>query len=334
MMNNDKVNIGIIGASGVAGSNILDLLLSKNYIGELTLFSNSLIGKYAKNHIDKYNGNLKFSKFDINYINKNNCKIDFLFLAVPHGKAKKIIEKITNKNIKIIDLSVDYRCKWTYGLPELHKNNIKKSLKVANPGCYATACILSVAPLIKKYGILINHIIFDCISGYSGGGKNAKDKYDANENIIVYQLTNHFHLNEIKNEIKKCLINNNIDYDYLKNNKISNKNDDDKNKIKVSFTPHVVPVYSGIMCSAHIIFKDNIKLNTKKLKDEYLKFYKNTKTSIKNNIPCTKDVMNTPECYIGGFELDDNGQLIIISVIDNLMKGAASQAIENLELML
>lgn len=307
---NKKINIGIIGASGVAGSNMLDLLLKKDYVNDIILFSTSLSGEAAKDHIENYGGELKFNNLDYDKINSDEYNLNFLILAVPHGKAKEISDKIKNNNIKIIDLSADHRTEWTYGLPELYKDKIINSNKIGNPGCYATACLLSIIPLIKKHGDNIEHIVFDCISGYSGGGKNTKEKYDADENIIAYNITNHFHLKEIKNEIYKI-----------------------SDSIKVSFTPHVVPVYSGIMCTTHITFKDKHTTNVKELKNHYKKFYKNTNTSIKDITPCSKDVINTGECHIGGFEIDDDNQLVIISVIDNLMKGAVSQAIENLELM-
>lgn len=311
------INVGIIGASGVTGSNILNILLKKKYVNKIVLFSTSFSGQYAKNHIEDYHGNLVFEDLNIEEINKNEYKLNFLVVAVPHGESKKICSNILNKDLKIIDLSSDHRLDWTYGLPELYKKDIASSKKIGNPGCYATACLLSIIPLMIKNANIIEHVVFDCISGYSGGGKDADKKYDIDNNIVTYSLVNHFHLKEIKNEINKLLKANNLD-----------------KKIKISFTPHVVPVYSGLMCTTHVIFSKEASLNKKEIKKDYIDFYKNSLTFIKDKIPCTKDVVGSNECHLGGFEIDEDGQLIIISVIDNLMKGAVSQAIENLELMI
>lgn len=183
-------------------------------------------------------------------------------------------------------------------MPEINSNKIKRSKIIGNPGCFATACILSSFPLKEQ----IESVVFDCISGYSGGGKKAQEKYDFKENIITYNLTNHFHKSEIKH--------------YL------NKN--------ISFTPHVVNTYKGICCTTHIKLKSEI--NISEIKNKYENFYKNSFTKIVDYIPSTKEVVNTPFCKIGGFKKDENG-IVIISVIDNLMKGASSQAVENMNIL-
>jgi N-acetyl-gamma-glutamyl-phosphate reductase len=211
---------------------------------------------------------------------------------VPHGAAKELASKLT---CKVIDLTADHRSTHTYGLPEVFTSEIKNANLVANPGCYATACLLASLPVKDK----IDSIVFDCISGYSGGGKTSK--YDYEENIIAYSLVNHFHKNEIQ----------------------------DKLGMKVSFTPHVVNAFNGLMCTAHITLKNEMS------KDElmvlYYEKYASTLTQLSETIPCTKDVLNTPFCKIS-FEVSGK-ELVVVSVLDNLMKGAASQAIQNMNLI-
>lgn len=280
------IKVGIIGGSGYAGQNIIKLLLQHKNVEIKMVVSTSLDGEN-----EPLTG-LKYSKLEPDELNK----MDVVFLSTPHGTAKEICEKL---NTRVIDMSADHRCTNTYGLPEVFKEEIKDATLVGNPGCYATANILSVYP-IKEY---IDYVVFDCISGYSGGGKNAKDKFDYEENIIAYQLTKHFHINEME-KILKC---------------------------SLSFTPHVVNAFSGLMCTAHVFLKKEAQdIDIKKI---YQEFYKNTFTRIVEGIPQTKDVINTPYCNIGGFEKDKNNQIIIVSVIDNLQKGAASQAVQNMNIM-
>ncbi|MBU0614973.1 MAG: hypothetical protein KJ601_02675 [Nanoarchaeota archaeon] len=260
-------NIGIVG-TGYAGQKILELLSDE----------------------PEFKVAVKCDSKSLDIEKLNNT--DLVFLAVPHGISKQLAAKI---NTKIIDLTADHRLTHTYGLPEINKNNIIKADFIANPGCYATACLLATYPIKEN----IKEVVFDCISGYSGAGKN--NPFDYKENIIAYNLTDHFHIKEIEKILG----------------------------IKVSFTPHVVNTFQGLMCTAHIKLKENLT----DIKDIYKSFYKDTKTIITDNTPCTKDTTNTPYCHIGGFE-GDKDHLVIISVIDNLMKGAASQAIENAKLML
>ncbi|MCK5040153.1 MAG: N-acetyl-gamma-glutamyl-phosphate reductase [Candidatus Aenigmarchaeota archaeon] len=286
------IKIGIVGGSGYVAYNLINILSKHNHSEIKTVASTSLEGKKISDQYKDINLNLSFSKISIEELNKMNV----VFLAVPHGKAEQITSKIT---CKIIDISADHRLTQTYGIPEIFHDKIEHSRIVANPGCYATACILSVYPLIE----IAENIVFNCISGYSGGGKKAGAKYSHEENIIAYKLNSHFHIPEMK--------------------KILGGN--------IAFTPHVVNTFRGIMCTTHLKLKTNI--DVKEIKQKYRDFYNNTFTKvIENKIPCTKDVSHTPYCHIGGFEKDNNN-IVIISVIDNLMKGAASQAIENMNIM-
>ncbi len=271
------IKAGVVGSSGYIGEKLLQEL-DKHPAVELCIASStSLTGQAI--------GKLQYTKLTISDLSE----MDVVFLAVPHGKAKDIASHL---NCNVIDLSADHRLTNTYGLPEINKLSIAHSKLIANPGCYATACILSVYPIKEK----IQNVVFDCISGYSGGGKN--HTFNVNENIIAYKLTDHFH----KQEMSKVL------------------------GIPISFTPHVVNTFSGIMCTAHIFLTEPVK----NIRTLYKEFYKNTK--IVDHIPTTKEVVSTSNCIIGGFDQSGN-EIVIISVVDNLLKGAVSQAIENMEIM-
>ena len=213
--------------------------------------------------------------------------MDVVFLAVPHGKAKPIVSELETK---VIDMTGDHRLTHTYGIPELFGSDIKEASIVANPGCYATACILAAYPL-KDYTYLA---VFDCISGYSGAGKNCS--FDHEDNMIAYKLMDHFH----NYEIKKVL------------------------GTDVSFTPHVVDTFAGIMCTAHLYLDEKVDVDS--LYDCYSGF-----VQVVSKLPCTKDVVGTPYCHIA-FEVKGD-EVVVVSVIDNLMKGAASQAIQNMNIM-
>jgi N-acetyl-gamma-glutamyl-phosphate reductase len=287
-----KHNIGIIGASGYTGSTLLGLLLKENDVEIKIVTSNSLVGKKVSDEFPEIKTDLVFTAINYDELNK----LDLVFIALPHGMAKEIAPKLKTK---VIDFSADHRLTATYGMPELFKQEIQKAKVVANPGCYATACILSAYP-IKE---MIDKIVLDGVSGYSGGGKNAKQKYDYEENVIAYSIADHFHKAEVSKMLGK----------------------------EVTFTPHVVDTFKGLMVTAHIFL--NKKISKEQIIDKYKQFYKNTNTKIVDNIPTTKEVVDTPFCHIGGFEIDANNCLVVVSVIDNLMKGASSQAVENMKIM-
>jgi N-acetyl-gamma-glutamyl-phosphate reductase len=312
-----KIKVGIIGASGYTGYELIKILKKHPKVELTVLNSKTYAGKTVKSlYQNFFDSNLKFTNVSINEINKLNL----VFLAVPHKTAMETVPKL---KCKIIDLSADYRfkkfdvyeqvyktkhtdkkTKAVYGLPELFKKKIKKSKVVANPGCYATACILSAYPIQK----LAKYIVFDCKSGYSGAGKKASffnNPKNYENNILAYKLTNHRHKYEIEQFIKT----------------------------KLSFTPHVIPTFQGMMCTMHVILKKNIDKN--KIIKSYKEFYKNEPfiKIMENKIPDLHDIQKNNYCNIGGFEIDENNQLVVISTIDNLLKGASGQAVQNMNLM-
>ena len=312
-----KIKAGIIGASGYTGYELIKILSKHNFVDLCFLNSKSHKGKTVNSaYKDFWNNKLKFTDISLNEINKSN--IDAVFTALP---SKESIEFVPKLKPRVIDLSADFRFSDTkiyekaygikhkkkinavYGLPELFRSRIKNAKVVANPGCYALASIIAALPIQK----LANNIIFDCKSGYSGAGikptyVNQKENYS--DNVIPYNITKHRHKYEIEQFIKT----------------------------KLSFTPHVVPVFRGLMCTMHVLLKK--KMSGDKVKKMYGEFYKKEPfVKITDKIPELHDAQNTNYCCLGGFEIDENNQLVVVSVIDNLLKGASGQAVQNMNIM-
>lgn len=312
-----KIKAGIIGASGYTGYELLKILSRHKNADLAFLNSKSHNGQTVKSvYSDFWDEKLKFTNLSMDEINKT--KADVVFTALP---SKESIEVVRKLKVRVIDLSADFRfsdpkvyekiygiknnsgINAVYGLPEMFRKEIKKAKVVANPGCYATACLIAVLPIQKFAG----NIIFDCKSGYSGAGArpayvNQPENYS--DNIIAYNITKHRHKYEIGQFIKT----------------------------KLSFTPHVIPTFRGLMCTMHVMLKK--KDDGEKIKKLYKNFYMNEPfVRIMDKIPELHDVQNNNSCCLGGFETDENNQLVIISVIDNLLKGASGQAVQNMNIM-
>ena len=317
------MRVGIIGAAGFAGFELVKILSNHPKIELVALNSKTFAGTKVKSvYPEFWDENLAFTNYSAGEL--NSLDLDVVFLAVPHGASMGIAPKL---KCGIIDLGSDYRFpdaklfkkvngiehadkkhlkEWVYGLPELFRPKIKKAKLVANPGCYATACILAGLPLAKEK--LFSNAVFDCKSGYSGAGRaHASDKaymQGLRENIVPYKLTSHRHMFEMRQFLGKS----------------------------VSFTPHVLPFYRGIVATGHFFLKK--KLSGGAVRKKFEKFYANEPfVKIVEGIPTMHDIQKSNYCLIGGFEVDDNNRLVIVSTLDNLVKGAAGQAVQNMNLM-
>lgn len=317
------MQVGVIGASGYVGNELLKLLLNCQGIEIKVLNSETYKNQAVKSLCPDFpDSSLRFTSYSIEEINR--LGLDLVFLSVPPGRAKELAPQLDSK---IIDLSADFRLPhtmvfkklewhrhkgknykdWVYGLPELFREKIKRANYVANPGCYATACILAGLPLVK--GKLFSGAVFDCKSGYSGAGreKTTAPGYmeKLTDNILAYNITQHRHMLEIQRFLGK----------------------------KVGFTPHVMPTFRGIMCTGHFFMKK--KLSPEAIRKKFEKFYaKEPFVKISDGLANLHEVQNTNLCIIGGFEMDPNKRLVVLSVLDNLLKGAAGQAVQNMNLML
>ncbi|MBZ9571475.1 N-acetyl-gamma-glutamyl-phosphate reductase [Methanobrevibacter sp. TMH8] len=332
--------IAIVGGSGYTGGELIRLL-QKHPDAEIKSITSR---QYNGTPVDKIHPHIRGSNLIFEDISPKNLDADIVFTATPHGVSMNIVPEILEVGSKVIDLSGDYRFndidnyeKWynikhiapieaVYGLPEIHRKEIKKAKLVANPGCFPTGAILANLPLSKEE--LVENIIVDSKTGVSGGGVNPSTVFhypNCADNVVPYNLTRHRHGPEIQQELGAF------------------------SNVKVSFTPHLVPVIRGILTTSHSFLKsfndnnnnvsiaDNLKEETEKeIIDIYKKQYKNepfVKILDDGEIPTLNSVRGSNFAHIGGFEIDDNGRLIVISAIDNLVKGASGQAIHNMNLM-
>tara|TARA_Y100000590_G_scaffold145177_2_gene166903 strand:- start:69 stop:1082 length:1014 start_codon:yes stop_codon:yes gene_type:complete len=318
-----RVNTAIVGSTGYTGIELIRLLNFHKKAEIKYLISET---KYGKNISDYYPG-LNFKNYPklVKFSQVNWKDVDVIFLCLPSGESKKIIKKIP-KNISVIDLSNDFRVssltnhEWVYGIADHQKDffNLRKDktkeVKISNPGCYPTSILSPLITLLKKDFVDVSDIVIDSKSGISGAGKQSVTENlfsEVSNSIKPYKIGNHKHLNEIE----KCISN------------FSNKK-----KVKISFTPHVIPINRGI--SSNIYFKLKKGRSFKQLRGLFEKtnftFLKMLK---KNQIPQIKDVVGTNYCFFNFFPDRIKGRIIMISVIDNLIKGAAGQAIQNMNLI-
>ena len=325
-----KLNALIAGSTGYIGIQLIKLLIKHPNINIKYLCGNTSRGKL----ISQFDKNLKNKKLPkiIKFNNNLLNDVDLIFTALPNGEAQNISNKMLKKNI-LIDLSADFRLrsekeylKWykikhksknnikksIYALPEISKNKIKNYKIISCPGCYPTSILLPLLPLIKKNLIKVNNIIIDSKSGYSGAGRSVHKKYvnkNLYESLSAYGVGFHRHNSEIQQELNK----------YTKKN------------IKFIFTPHLTPMFRGILSTIYLDVINGV--NIKKISSELKKFYKNDKF-VKilpiNSLISTNDVINTNNCYLSVCKTADTNKFIILSAIDNLIKGGAGQAVQNL----
>lgn len=321
------IKAGIIGASGYTGGELLRLLINHPNVKLELATSRSLAGKPVTGTHRHLEGFL-----DLKYENPNSENIkercDVVFLAVPHGSAMNYVpELLDGGDTKVIDLSADYRLetsifekiygithsdprKATYGLVELHPELAEQDF-LANPGCFPTGANLAAAPLAAAG--LIDIAVFDSKTGISGAGISPTESShypNLAENVIAYKITNHRHKAEITQELTRL----------------------DPKLRNISFTPHVIPSIRGIFTTAHLFTKE--PLSTDDLKSIYEDFYRNKPfIRLLSGIPSLTAVRGSNFCDIG-FESDkENNRVVILSAIDNLVKGASGQAIQSMNLM-
>ena len=329
-----KINVAVIGATGFTGLDLVYLLSKHNKVNIDYLCATKNLGK-SINFFDK---RIKKKLPKITSFKKVKWnKIDFVFLSLPNGESQKLIKKLyyNFQNIKFIDLSADYRIKnlkeyfenykikhltpelikdSIYSISEFTKNDLKNYRIIANPGCYPTSVQLAIIPLIKKR-LINDNIIIDTKSGYSGAGKKLEKKFKHKHlysSIYAYGINNHRHVVEINQEIKKY----------------------SKKKFNFSFNPYLLPTFRGILTAIYIKLKKKTSANM--LRNELIRYYKNKKF-IKilrlNSQMGTGNVLNTNNCEISICNTRNKNQIVIFSAIDNLVKGASGQAIQNFNIM-
>ncbi|HEL5061109.1 TPA: N-acetyl-gamma-glutamyl-phosphate reductase [Clostridioides difficile] len=327
----NKIKVGIIGATGYVGAELIRLLMNHDKVEVTAIGSNSYVGKDI---VDIYPS----IGYKNNMICIENEKVidmcDVVFTALPHGVSEKFVIKAIKSKKKVIDLGADFRIKdeevyskWygvsfidkishkkaVYGLSEIYKEDIKDADIIANPGCYPTSISLPLMPLLSSKLIKNNNIIIDSKSGLTGAGRElsiSSHFTEVNENITAYKIGKHRHTPEIEQNLSESC----------------------KEKVSVVFTPNLIPVNRGILSTIYCTKEDNISINDihRKLTD-YYEFKEFIEILPLDKVASLKNVRFSNKCVIS---LHENGDtLIICSAIDNMIKGAAGQAIQNMNII-
>ncbi len=330
-----KTRVGIIGATGYTGVELLRLLLHHPEVEVTTLTSQ----KYAGVPIDQVfpslmkHLQLKCEELAVDQISK---KTDFVFTAVPHKTAMEVVPLFYRQGKKVVDLSADFRFKdpavyekWyqkhtasdlltesVYGLPELHRDKIRNAKIVGNPGCYPTGALIGLIPLVKKGLISIEGIIVDSKSGVSGAGRDVVLESlfcEVNEGVKAYKIFEHRHLPEIEQELSEMV----------------------QKKVAVTFVPHLIPMDRGILTTIYLALTK--KWKTEEVVNIFQEHYQKepfVRIYPKDELPNTKHVRGSNYCGIGVKVNEGDGRAVIVTAIDNLVKGASGEAVQNMNIML
>ena len=330
------MKLGIVGASGYSGSELLRFLVNHPGKLEIALCTSET---YAGQCIDSVLPNLRgflSSKFEALDIGSLKERVDVVVLAVPHKVAMSFVPQILAQGLRIVDFSADYRLEdaetyeaWyhvdhtstslmstsVYGLPERYRDCIRSAQLVANPGCYPTSAILAAMPFVKHRVVELDSIIVDSKSGISGAGpKPSENTHYANResNFIAYNIGVHRHTPEIEQELSAVA----------------------SEPVRVTFTPHLVPMTRGILSTVYM--RLTAEISTAEALDIYTNFYENepfVRVLPTGTYPQTKAVLGSNYCDVG-LEVDARTRRIVaMAAIDNLGKGAAGAVVQNLNLM-
>jgi len=329
-----KIKAGIINVTGYAGVELARLLYQHPEVGLASVTGRSAAGKKLSEVFPHLSG------IDLT-IEAELGSVDLAFSAMPHRESAKEIIPLLNSGTKVVDISADFRLKdaaeypsWygfehpapdllteaIYGLPELYRHQVSSTRLVANPGCYPTGAILALAPAVKE-GIIEPEIIIDSKSGVSGAGRTLSlttHYSEANEDVTAYALDGHRHLPEIVQELNQL---------------------HPQQALSVTFVPHLIPMTRGILTTGYAsLVSGKIaggKTGGEELRQLYLDFYKDEPfVKVVDASPHTKHTWGNNLCLVHPTIDSRTGKLIVISCIDNLVKGAAGQAIQNMNLML
>lgn len=332
-MKGEAMKVSIIGTTGYGGAELLRILHQHPEFQIQSIHSSKLEVPISEEYPHLYGViDKELQKIDPDKIASES---DIVFFATPSGISAKLTGEFINKNIRIIDLSGDLRLpaeqynewykkepadpqikeKAVYGLTEWNREAIINAELIANPGCYPTSALLGLAPVVKAGLIDPSSIVVDAKSGVSGAGRSlarTSSFSEANENFRAYKINQHQHTPEIEQQLLQW----------------------NKDIEPITFTTHLLPITRGIMTTSYV------KLNGKHTTSELLELYKETysrnpfvRVRPENSYPSVKEVAGSNYCDIGLHADPRTGRLTIISVIDNLMKGAAGQAVQNANIM-
>lgn len=331
-----KLRAAIIGSTGYGGVELIRLLLAHPHVAITSVISSSSAGAPIADGYPHLNQILtdKLDAVDVDLIRE---KADVVFLATPHGVSTELSPKLVDAGMKVIDISGDFRLKsgrdyetWykhkpadpayiekaVYGLAEVFADEVRGAEFISNPGCYPTATLLGLAPIAASGLMDPKSVIADAKSGVSGAGRGLSltvHYAEINENFLAYKVNKHQHTPEIEQTLSRLA----------------------GEEVVMTFTTHLVPMTRGILSTIYVNLKE--RRSEDEIFDLYRKYYEGrrfVRIRDKGKYPATKEVWGSNYCDIG-LSLDQRtGRLTIISVIDNVVKGAAGQAVQNLNIMM
>jgi N-acetyl-gamma-glutamyl-phosphate reductase len=336
-MAHTKIRVGVVGASGYTGGELLRLLASHPHAEIALVTAEKHAGKVVAEVFPSLTGavgNLKLEKLDDPAAARSRC--DFMFTALPHHASAEMGARLLAGGLPVVDLSADFRfeslpvyeawygnhphpellAKAVYGLPELHRKKIKGAKLVANPGCYVTSAILALAPFLKHGLIEPVDILDDAKSGMSGAGRSASEDMlyaEVNEGLRPYKAANHRHQPEIEKELSAVA----------------------GVGVVVTFVPHLLPINRGILSTLYC--KPTHKMTTAHAHEALRTFYEGepfVRVLPAGKLPNPAHIKGSNFCDLGVHFDERQNRLIVFSALDNLVKGAAGQAVQNMNLML
>jgi N-acetyl-gamma-glutamyl-phosphate reductase len=327
--------VGVVGATGYTGAELVRLLSRHPQVTIAALTAERNVGQPLWKLFPSLlkESSLVCQPLEVEPL---SAACDFVFTALPHKAAMEVVPGFLERGLKVVDLSADFRLtdpqvyeKWyephtaptllkeaVYGIPELHREEIRKARLVANPGCYPTSVILALAPALKHRLLDLRSLIADSKSGVSGAGRSAvlSSMYaEVSENFKAYKVTEHRHTPEIEQELSRVA----------------------GEKVDITFTPHLAPMKRGILSTVYATLRK--PFSEKEVHEIYSEFYakeKFVRIRPSDFLPATADVCGSNYCDIG-LKIDKRfNRLILLSAIDNLVKGASGQAVQSMNLML
>ena len=330
------LKVAIVGATGYTGEELVKILIDHPEVKITSLTAKIDQACSISDVFPRFCGKIDLQCTNLEDVAEAASGSQVVFLALPHRVSMNIAPEFLKLGKKVIDLSADYRLKdialyehWykarhsspslvknaVYGLPELYREEIRGARLIANPGCYPTGIILALAPLLKKGLIEHSDIIIDSKTGLTGAGRRAAMELhfsEITENFKAYKINQHQHSPEINQELTKLA----------------------KHPVKITLVPHLAPINRGILNTIYL--KKAKKAALKDVLDIFKEFYKNepfVRIKARGRFPQLKEVIRTNFCDIGIWAEEDSKRIIIVSAIDNLAKGAAGQAVQNMNIM-
>ena len=302
-MDSKQKTLGIVGARGHTGVELIKLVAGHPGLELAFVSSRELVGQRVRDLVGEYGGELRYESLDAEAVAAR--RVDVIVLALPNGKAREFVTAIdaAGSPALVVDLSADYRFDdaWYYGLPELTRQRYAGQKRISNPGCYATAMQLAIAPL--KDELAAPPACFG-VSGWSGAGTAPSDRNDPDklrDNLMPYALADHLHEREVTRQLG----------------------------VPVEFMPHVAPHFRGITMTVNLWLQQAWTIDA--VRAVYRRFYENEPLlRIGDDAPWVSRIAGKHHVEIGGFTLAPGGKrVVVVATLDNLLKGAATQALQN-----